>query len=84
MARGWTSEQETDGMRARWRMLTVEEIRNHKEVAAERVERAMQDLYLQTGIHFDVSARMFSQDELNAKTQWVARRSYVISLVGQI
>lgn len=80
---GWTDDEEDD-LRPRWRTLTADEIRSRKEIASEKIEAAMQELYLSTGINFNLDAQIVRHNELNAKTQWTARSTYRIHLRGYI
>lgn len=80
----WTSEDVSDELRARWRALSVEEIRNHKEEAAEKIQEVMQDLYMETGIDFQIECKIVANNELNRLTQWVGRYRYLVRLIGHV
>lgn len=85
MLRGWIwEEKKAEGALVGWGNKTVSEIEGHKKEAAEKIEMALQELYLATGIFFEVSSKHYRQDELNAKTQWVTREYIQVTVTGKI
>lgn len=84
MARGWTSDEVSGALSAHWRAQSAGEIQKHKEIARDKIEEAMQELYLVTGIEFEVRSKVVYTDEINHLTQWTKRSTYSISLLGYI